>query len=165
MDEVGMIRVVAVRALSCSVIAVTLGAACDGGETPSSQSTGTQASSSTAAGASSSGGGEAGAGPCSDYFPGSPPSGVPAGWVRPPCAPASCDIFIAPAADKMRPAPAWSACGDGCLELVPDWAGPQHRFLEAKGFASQGDRFLGITQDLDGPLGLQILRVDRKSVV
>lgn len=107
---------------------------------------------------------EAEAGPqCSPDF--KVPDGVPSGWMRLPCAPTTCDIFIAPDAAHMRRASPWASAPGGWLELVDDWADNGHRVLDARGASAGGTRYIGYQRDLgnmpgaDGPREVQIVRL------
>lgn len=52
------------------------------------------------------------------------PAYVPDGWVRAPCAPENCEVFVAPTPALARSPSPWTDCGAGCLELAHDWGDP-----------------------------------------
>jgi hypothetical protein len=100
------------------------------------------------------------------------PAIVPHSWVPMPCAPATCEAFVAPTPADARPASPWLPCGEGCRELAHDWAPDNHRILSAFGSSDGRQRFVAYMRDLDdsvyvgqGPWEVQVVDLADNRVV
>jgi hypothetical protein len=67
---------------------------------------------------------------------------VPEGWIRSPCMPSGCEVYVSTSPANTRPPSPWADCGPGCLELVHDWGDPTYRILEVLGASDGTNRFI-----------------------
>ncbi|MBI4951683.1 MAG: hypothetical protein HY908_06590 [Myxococcales bacterium] len=143
-------------AAGCSACADPAGSG-GGGGVASAGSGAATSSGTTSSGAGALGAGGGGGG-CPDPTTELPPD-LPAGWVRAPCVPVDCGIYLAPTPALARAPSPWTACGDGCLEFVPDWGDPKYRFYGALGGSDGTTRYIGYTRNLGLKPGFPLVAI------
>jgi hypothetical protein len=79
--------------------------------------------------------------------------------------PVECDIYLASDPSYARPPTPWLPCGEGCLELVPDWDAPEYGMHGSVYGASNGSaRFIGYKRNLATEQEIQIVQLPENVV-